>query len=378
MIQEVPTADSRGTTGSVLKSSDHEAKRRGVVRLLEMHNLDGMLLRQQSNFAWYTGGARSYVNLATEESIAEILITRTEEHLFVNSIEHTRLAKEELAHPFTREHVYSWWDDAERRNMIERVCNGRVADDSGPLKQEISRLRYSLLPGEIERYQNLGNDIATALWDLAPRIRPGMTEFDLAAEFASQLTRRDIQPLVLLVGFDERIRMFRHPLPSNKRLKSLAMVSVSGRRSGLFASASRLYLSGSGPEDLMERHAAVTQVDAWLLRHTAPGVNVAELFDGLKQQYARTGYPDEWQMHHQGGATGYAARDYRATSTSAEVVQPNQAFAWNPTITGTKSEDTILVRANGVTVLTHDPRWPTISHEIDGRSIQRPSILKLD
>ena len=42
-------------------------------------------------------------------------------------------------------------------------------------------------------------------------------------------------------------------------------------------------------------------------------------------------------------------------------MQVDQAFAWNPTAPGAKVEDTVLVRADGIEVLTVDPRWPTTS-----------------
>ena len=53
------------------------------------------------------------------------------------------------------------------------------------------------------------------------------------------------------------------------------------------------------------------------------------------------------KFYHQGGATGYETRDYIATPNSSLIVQPNQAFAWNPYIKGAKSEDTILVTEKG-------------------------------
>ncbi|MGR0321235.1 hypothetical protein [Agromyces sp. ZXT2-3] len=55
----------------------------------------------------------------------------------------------------------------------------------------------------------------------------------------------------------------------------------------------------------------------------------------------------------------------------AAVVQPGQAFAWNPTAPGAKVEDTVLVGPGGVEVLTVDPRWPAV--RVAGRD--RPGEL---
>src|SRR4029079_15897020 len=71
-------------------------------------------------------------------------------------------------------------------------------------------------------------------------------------------------------------------------------------------------------------------------------------------------YPGEERKHHQGGAIGYRAREWVAHPGSAEVVQPRQAFAWNPTITGTKIEDTALLLDGRLEIIMTSPDWPSI------------------
>jgi hypothetical protein len=73
------------------------------------------------------------------------------------------------------------------------------------------------------------------------------------------------------------------------------------------------------------------------------------------------GFAGEERNHHQGGAIGYRAREWVAHPRSQEVVQPRQAFAWNPTITGTKVEDTALVLDGRAEIITPTPGWPTIA-----------------
>lgn len=369
-----------GSTVFEQPSSDNsrERKRKRVLGFLRDHELDGVLLTLQSNFAWYTDGGRSYVNVGTEESIADLLITPSGDHLFSNSTENIRLTTEELPWKIDHTHLSAWWEEGPQAKNIESLFGNRIGSDAGSLRREFSRLRYSLLPNEVERYRSLGNDTASAFWDLARILHQGMTERDLAAELSAQLIRKGIAPLVMLVAFDERIYSYRHPLPTDNKLKNLILVSVCARRHGLIASVTRAFSLGPVAGDLLKRHRAVATLDAWLMRETTPGRRVADLFEGLKEQYAHAGYANEWQLHHQGGATGYATRDYRATAASDEVVQENQAFAWNPTITGAKSEDTLLVQSKGCEILTTDPRWPSIEVEVKGVKIQRPDIFVLD
>jgi hypothetical protein len=63
------------------------------------------------------------------------------------------------------------------------------------------------------------------------------------------------------------------------------------------------------------------------------------------------------------------------------VVGMRQAFAWNPSIAGVKSEDTILVSPErGLEVITRPERssWPLLRAEVEGLgALDRPDILAL-
>jgi antitoxin VapB len=94
--------------------------------------------------------------------------------------------------------------------------------------------------------------------------------------------------------------------------------------------------------------------------------------------YAATGFTNEWQLHHQGGPAAYEPREFLATPGSSDVVAVGQAYAWNPSITGTKSEDTILVGEAGNEVLTTISGWPTLPVTLaDGQVVMRPAILEV-
>src|SRR5439155_23885005 len=122
-------------------------------------------------------------------------------------------------------------------------------------------------------------------------------------------------------------------------------------------------------------------IDATVNLLTRPGRTLGEIFKDLQRAYADHGQADQWQLHHQGGSTGYNPREAVGNPTSAVPVVENQAFAWNPSIVGAKSEDTVLIGADGkVEVLTaHSKDWPTITGRASGErgELRRAGVATL-
>ncbi|GAJ06564.1 unnamed protein product [marine sediment metagenome] len=144
-----------------------------------------------------------------------------------------------------------------------------------------------------------------------------------------------------MVGSDERLFDYRHPIAKDKEIKKYVMVVTCAEKYGLIVNLTRFVHFGEIAEELMDKLRAVAKVNASFITNTRPGKKVADIFKEGIRTYGEVGYPGEWKLHHQGGATGYETRDYIATLKINEVVQSNQAFAWNPSIKGVKSEDTI-------------------------------------
>ena len=149
------------------------------------------------------------------------------------------------------------------------------------------------------------------------------------------------------------------------------MLILCGRKDGLVCSLTRLIHFGSLSDELKEKAEACAKIDAAFIKSTRLGETLGNIFEKAVVAYSEAGYPDEWRKHHQGGASGYEPREYLAVPGSTDRVSAGQAYAWNPSITGYKSEDTILVGEEDNEVLTEMPDWPVMI--IDG--IARPSIL---
>jgi hypothetical protein len=59
------------------------------------------------------------------------------------------------------------------------------------------------------------------------------------------------------------------------------------------------------------------------------------------------------------------------------VVQQRQAFAWNPSITGTKIEETALLDESGMRIITTTPEWPSYQTRVGATTLPVPAVLEL-
>ena len=155
------------------------------------------------------------------------------------------------------------------------------------------------------------------------------------------------------------------------------MLVACARRAGLIASLTRIATLGKASDELIEQTTAAAFVNASLWHATREGAEGRELYDVASKAYAKVGYADEIDKHHQGGAAGYRTRDWVAHPECVDQVQANQAFAWNPSITGTKVEETVIAANEACEVITASPGWPTITHTIGGVDYHSPGILEI-
>jgi Xaa-Pro aminopeptidase len=355
--------------------SEYERKL-GIIRTwMSEQNIDGLYLQSAGSFAWATCGAASYINTAATNGLAALLITQARQYLITTNIEAPRLEIEEGLANRGWESVITAWHES--RDAVADLSRGLKLGSDGfypgaiDLSMELAHLRAKLTPEEGQRFRDLGRRCAQAMNVAIRAVQPGQTEFEIAARLAAEAEQLEAQPIVNLIATDERIFSFRHPLPTTKKLEKYAMLILCGRKDGLVCSLTRLVHFGPLSDDLKRKEAACARVDAAFIASTRPGQSLGNIFEKAVATYAATGFPDEWQKHHQGGVAGYEPREYLAVPGSPELVTAGQVYAWNPSITGYKSEDTILVGETHTEILTEIPDWPVIVVD----DIARPIIL---
>ena len=372
------------------KSEEIIAKTARVVDMLAVNNLGGALISSQPNFSWLTAGGANGIDMS-RESGAGALLVRNDGKRFVlaNRIEMPRLLNEELAGEKFEPVEFSWQEEkasptflaARALALLDKGAQLGSDVDVGasalPVDAAIARCRYQLTTSEIARFRSLASDAAQAIGNLARVVAPGETEREIARRVADALAARDIRAVVNLVAADERIQKYRHPVPTERCWDKVLMLVVCGRRGGMITSFTRIICRGAIPDELRRRTLAAARVNAQLLAATRPGALGSELYEVAARAYSAEGFEGEEQLHHQGGASGYRTRDWLAHPACNERVQLDQAFAWNPSITGTKVEETCIAFADDVEVLTTTPDWPQIPVCVAGREYLSPDVLCL-
>lgn len=368
-----------------------EEKLERLLRLMADEGLAGILINSQPNFAWLTAGGTNGIDLSREPGAGTLLVGRDgRRFVLANRIELARLMSEQL-HGQEYEPVdYAWEDEKANPSLLADLARSLVPDQL-PLGSDlalgstirlvdatIARARYKLTAAEIDRFRALGKEAGEAIGKMARSLTPGLTEREVARLANSALANIGAESIVTLVAADDRLRRFRHPTPTDLRWENTLMIVVCARRGGLIASLTRIVCAGSVPDDLRKRTQATAEVNAKLLAATRPGVSGADLYEVAARAYSDAGFRGEEHLHHQGGAAGYRTRDWVAHPACKEVVYDSQAFAWNPSITGSKVEETCIASEDGIEIITTTTGWPSIAIDANGAGKYfLPDVLSL-
>jgi len=305
-----------------------------------------VVLRSFGDIAWYTGGVDVRIDRSAPTGSTVVLVSQAGEWVVTDVIEAPRLRDEEPALRGVEIVEHPWPEPPE--DLLRRLAGGGTVAEAGDLG--IDDLRMVLDQEAIDRYRELGRDLRSAFDDVAGSVTPDISELDVAGRIAAAAWAVGAHAPVLLVAGADRIPRYRHPLPTPAPLGARVMFVACFERGGLFASSTRFVHFAEPDADLARRLAATDEILRRLREEaTRSGRTLGEAFADAPKFYAEAGFPDEWRLHHQGGIAGYASREVVATPDDPTVLRPGMAFAWNPSITGAKSEETFVLLEGGST-----------------------------
>jgi Xaa-Pro aminopeptidase len=371
-------------TATALRRAEVAGKLEDLRRRMRDRHLELVVLRQAPNVAWLTAGASTSVNLTTDQAGVSIVVTMDHASILADTIEAPRLeAEEHLADLGLRIDAPVWWEAGGTiASLLDQSSSAgsddcRLGQDVTDISSDLQHLRSRLRPGEVQRLYQAAGIAGQALQKTISSLTPGMTECAIAAEVARHTISKGGQVVVNLVASDHRIGQFRHPLPTAKPVERYVMLVLCASVGGLIAAVTRLVHFGPLPAELEDKAHAVAEIDARLILTSCAGRTLGDQFRCAEEAYRDAGYPEAIREHHQGGCIAYLGREALARPGDPTIIESGQAFAWNPSVSGVKSEDTILVTPDGPEVLTGWFDWPVIPCCFAGESLDRPAILVL-
>lgn len=338
----------------------------------------GVILRGTDWFAWATAGGSNTVLLTAETGVAEVLVTAQDAWILTDEIEAQRLQDEEIPANF-KLHVNPWADSTRDSFVREATAGGKILSDR-PSSNEVSlpaslidRKRV-MMPSELERYRMVGRLASEAMTEALSNAQPTWTEYQLAGAGAEALWARGLHPALTLVAGERRLPLYRHATASREQLGKIAMLVFCARGYGLYANLTRFVCFGNIETQSASLHHHVREIEAEALNLCRPGTSLNAVYRQLEQAYHEHGYPQAIREHHQGGTTGYLAREIVANMATSDTLAENMAVAWNPSLAGAKVEDTFVILSDGkLENLTFDPNFPSV--DVGGRL--RPVPLEI-
>ena len=345
-----------------------ESKLALVREWLERRKRPGVALTTNGPVAWLTAGLTNTIDRSDALSPLWLIVTQGQAVGVTTTVERPRLEAEgglaELDIPLVE---VPWHDGGAFARAAVEIA-GAPWNELAPDEDDLMAMRLRLLPPEQERLAELGRDAAIALESAVSAWEPGERDLDVQARVADGLECVGAVPVCMIVGGDDRVERFRHPLATARPMHRLVMAVVVAMRGGLHVAATRFVCAGRLPGSAQHAFDAALDVEAAMLAAHAPGSSYGDVLQACERAYAETGHPEAWQEHYQGGPIGYRQREFeiapsqRRSRWFAQAIEAGHAVAWNPSIAGGgKSEDTFLVEEDGLRCITDTGAWPNVS-----------------
>lgn len=313
--------------------------------LLARHEARGLLLDARADFAWLTVGGMNHVDAGSKAGAAPVLVTPERGIVLAPVNESARMADEEVHGLDLDVRSVPWWVGAAEEAASE-LAGGRFLG-AGDVAMELESMRTVLASPEHARMEWLAKVTTRSVAATLESIRGGEVEHEVAAELVGTLLGLGVRAPVVLVAADDRIVRYRHPLPTAKPVRGRLMVVVVAECWGLHVAHTQFRELDPGQPELERAARALRGVLEEMRDATVVGRTLGDVLEAARVGYAERGFEVEWTLHHQGGTIGYGPRERIAVPGDETAIRPGMAFAWNPSVTGLKVEETLYLDGDG-------------------------------
>jgi antitoxin VapB len=350
-----------------------EAKRASET-VRHSHGGRPLLLTRPSSVNWRTGGLSDPIDVTANVDPVWVLDCDAGNVLITNDVEAPRLEGDfhvgERGWNVLRAPWYEPSAPLALACSFAGVSSDELLSDRDDIGLNVNDdlIAARLVLGVEERgeLRELGSLVGLALGAGIESWRPGVTtDFDAAAVITAILEASGATAVCLIVGGDDRLRSFRHPLAVGEIINDAMMAVVVAKRAGLHVAATRLCVRRSDDE-IVKLTKTLSAVHDAVLEASVPGGTWGDSINALAAGYESIGQPDAWREHFQGGPIGFDQREFELApfQTSSPFWntprQINTAVAWNPSLRGgAKIEETYLLGGE-MELITATPSWPLV------------------
>jgi len=379
LMQPVLSGDESLFSNASDRRADIEAKMARTSNLIQESGCEGLLILEPENFSWLTSGATDRA-LPYPAGAPVLYCNGDNRWLIASNVDSQRLFDEELEGLGfqLKEWPWHWGRDQLLADLCQnrRLACDRPLADTKLLADGLRRLRLVLTPYDQACYRALGQMISHALEATCRTLAPGETEREIAGQICHRLIHRGVQPLHVGVAADGRSRHYRLFGYTSVPVQSYALLTVTGRKYGLVATATRAVHFGALSQEYRQDLSAVCRVSASYLASTWPDAVPREILLAGRRIYLLSGYEHEWTLGPQGQVTGRAPVEVMLSAQTTDLFQPGWAVCWNAHAGAVASCDTFLITDQGPREITPTESWPLKRIRIQGADFVRPDILQ--
>jgi Xaa-Pro aminopeptidase len=365
-----PTSDRR---------ADVETKQVLVANVLREVGCEGLLALEPANCAWLTSGATSRGVLDHGE-LPIVYFSPEQRWILSSNVDTQRVFDEELDGLgfLLKEWPWHWG----REQLLTDLCQGRRLACDRPLREllvvddRLRALRRNLAVYEQACYRALGQIVTHALEATCRTMEQNESEREIAAQLSHRLLHRGVQPQAIGVAADGRSRLYRQFGFTSTPIRRYAVLTITGRKYGLYATATRCVSFGPPDPALRQEHDATCKISATYLASTWPDAVPREILTAGRRVYQLTGFEHEWLLCPQGHVTGRAPVELTLTPQTTDLFQVGWAVTWRASVGAALSCDTYLVTESGPQAITPTEAWPLKRIRVQGADFIRPDILQ--
>jgi Xaa-Pro dipeptidase len=373
-----PSAVEINLTTPSDRRSDVDDKQTRIAGLLNEIGCDALLVLAPENFAWLTAGG-SARGVLDHEALPALFYSSDGRWLLCSNVDSQRLFDEEIDGMGFQIKEWTWHQG--RQSFLSDLCQGRKIACDLPLPDykhvgaALQQMRLTMTEYECACYRALGPIVSHALEATGRTINSGETEREIAGQLTHRLVHRGAWPLMVTVAADGRSRPYRQGSFTATPIRSYCVMTVTARKYGLCARASRSICFGQQDPLFRKDHDSACKISATYVASSWADSVPRQILAGGQRIYQLTGAEHEWHLCPQGQLTGRLPVEIELTPQQEDLLQVNSVISWHASVGAAVSCDTFLISEDGPRAVTAAENWPLKRIRIQGAEFVRPDVL---